>query len=343
MTRDYRLDNLKGFLIYLVVLGHLITIGFRDDSVAAKYLYEFIYSFHMPAFFMISGYLSQRSAERGYKPAGMQKLLVSYIFGILVVIAVSMLTIEGKSFASFICPRPVFAMWFMLCLIYMRLTAGWLYRIRFVVPLTIAVAIAAGCLSWIGADYGFGRLCGNLQFFVAGLKLAENGRLAKIREYFAGHKAVMLAGYALVLAAYIRFVTATKLKFSMMWMFTDYESAGYSDSTGMMYRAVIIAFAMITSIMLMTCFPAKKCFLTHLGETSLTVYLLHTAVYYCINSYYKTNGFPVEGAMPLIALMCITAVVVAVLSSPPLVKTVNLVIDTGVRLTVKPSDPGKQK
>ena len=51
------IDNIKAFLILLVVLGHCIQdSGLDDDSL----LYRFIYSFHIPLFFAVSGYVSQR-------------------------------------------------------------------------------------------------------------------------------------------------------------------------------------------------------------------------------------------------------------------------------------------
>lgn len=49
MNRKIEFDILKGFLIIFVVIGHIgANIGFD------------VYWFHMPAFFMISGYLTQR-------------------------------------------------------------------------------------------------------------------------------------------------------------------------------------------------------------------------------------------------------------------------------------------
>lgn len=50
--RNNSIDSLKGFLIFLVVLGHVL-LGSLDDN-PLRYL---IYSFHMPVFFFISGYL----------------------------------------------------------------------------------------------------------------------------------------------------------------------------------------------------------------------------------------------------------------------------------------------
>lgn len=49
MTKRIKyLDSTKGLLILTVILGHIFTKG---------YLHDFIYTFHMPAFFIISGIL----------------------------------------------------------------------------------------------------------------------------------------------------------------------------------------------------------------------------------------------------------------------------------------------
>lgn len=50
--RNYSIDFLKGILILLVIIGH-ITLGELEDSLL-RYI---IYSFHMPLFIGISGYL----------------------------------------------------------------------------------------------------------------------------------------------------------------------------------------------------------------------------------------------------------------------------------------------
>src|SRR5450631_2703383 len=69
--RDESLDIAKGFGIILVVLGHcllgLINSQFFPASVAwpAAIVYT-IYAFHMPLFFVVSGYL----ASGKLRPAG---------------------------------------------------------------------------------------------------------------------------------------------------------------------------------------------------------------------------------------------------------------------------------
>lgn len=56
------LDSLKGFAIFLVVVGHVILGYIRAETFteyqwSLQFVYDVIYSFHMPLFFLISGFL----------------------------------------------------------------------------------------------------------------------------------------------------------------------------------------------------------------------------------------------------------------------------------------------
>lgn len=86
---DY-IDKLRGFAILLVVMGHLYlpyTVQGNSHPVA-----EMIYSFHMPLFFFISGYLCEithKIARIGYLNFVRKKvisLLIPYLFWIVAVI-----------------------------------------------------------------------------------------------------------------------------------------------------------------------------------------------------------------------------------------------------------------
>lgn len=57
--RNYYIDYLKGILIFLVVLGH-----FTSWTNSSDFLFKYIYSFHMPFFILISGYLFSKSIEK---------------------------------------------------------------------------------------------------------------------------------------------------------------------------------------------------------------------------------------------------------------------------------------
>lgn len=70
------IDALKGFAIFLMVFAHVIAWNFPDYTQVcifkegqdihiwqAGFLWQLIYSFHMPLFFMISGYLSYKTTS----------------------------------------------------------------------------------------------------------------------------------------------------------------------------------------------------------------------------------------------------------------------------------------
>ena len=88
---DY-IDALKGFAILLMVMGHSLSWQFADypilftdanpsvDFIKATVIHDFIYSFHMPLFFMLSGYFMH--IKRGIWGTILNKsrrLLVPYV------------------------------------------------------------------------------------------------------------------------------------------------------------------------------------------------------------------------------------------------------------------------
>lgn len=62
LARDKNIDALRGFAILLVVLGHCIQ--YSDIDFDEILLFRVIYSFHMPLFMFISGYVSFFSNEK---------------------------------------------------------------------------------------------------------------------------------------------------------------------------------------------------------------------------------------------------------------------------------------
>src|SRR5699024_10214962 len=58
-SKDLRMSNLKGILIFLVVFGHFIEIYKKEYYE----LFVFIYAFHMPVFIFIIGYFAKRMCK----------------------------------------------------------------------------------------------------------------------------------------------------------------------------------------------------------------------------------------------------------------------------------------
>lgn len=63
------LDILKGFAIFLMVMGHFLSWTFAPDAnppVGAMFVRNLIYAFHMPLFFFVSGFLMHLKKDDGY-------------------------------------------------------------------------------------------------------------------------------------------------------------------------------------------------------------------------------------------------------------------------------------
>ena len=53
------IDNTKGFAILLVVLGHIVQFMYAPGDYHQNVVFRYIYSFHMPLFFILSGMVTK--------------------------------------------------------------------------------------------------------------------------------------------------------------------------------------------------------------------------------------------------------------------------------------------
>src|SRR5690606_39902617 len=79
-ARDPFLDNARGLLITMVVVGHTVESFHVLDQVIPDMVYTAIYSFHMAAFVAISGYLSRsyRNEDRKSTRLNSSHVKISY-------------------------------------------------------------------------------------------------------------------------------------------------------------------------------------------------------------------------------------------------------------------------
>lgn len=112
MTRDSFWDMLKGILMILVVVGHIVQLGNNSFSVATV---NWIYTFHMPLFIFISGYFSNPKSKN-YKKGIIRLAETFIIFQILHSL------IGGFNSQSLIIP--CFALWYLLSLVYWKILVG---------------------------------------------------------------------------------------------------------------------------------------------------------------------------------------------------------------------------
>ncbi|MBB6170249.1 fucose 4-O-acetylase-like acetyltransferase [Nocardiopsis mwathae] len=267
--RDALLDNAKFLLILLVVIGHVIAP--TTETREANAVYFWIYLFHMPAFALISGYLSKSFDG---SPARIDRLLATVAAPYLVfwgIYALQSLSVQrGLPDGPL---EPLWLTWFLAALFVWRLTVPLWKRLRW--PLTAAIAISLfGGLAATGDALGISRIISLLPFFVAGL-LLEKRHFALLRAGWvkAGSAVLMVATFILCYA-YLE-------QLSREWIYWR-ESLTDRDvdilPVGLPGRVafLLLAFALTAAFLSLT--PRRTTWYTRLGALTMYVFLLHGLV-----------------------------------------------------------------
>ena len=139
MGNNFRLaywDNIKGFLIILVVFAHCLFA--LQNRPLNNFIVDAIYMFHMPAFVFVSGFFSKSEHSRSFFP--IMNLFVAFLLlnGFFLLRAL-FFTHEAISIVN-----PYFSAWYLLALIVWRLSIPLIERIRNILPLLILLSLAAG-------------------------------------------------------------------------------------------------------------------------------------------------------------------------------------------------------
>lgn len=267
--RDPWMDNAKFVLVTLVVVGHAWTV-----AASVSYLYSWLYLWHVPAFVMVTGYLSRTFR---FSRRHLHRLAVTVVFPYVLFegLFAALRTYVGGEQLETLWLNPHWPMWYLSVLFLWRLATPALQRVPHVLPLAFAVSLAGGFLSLTYLDGN--RALGLLPFFVLGL-VAEPRHLDRLRT-----AAVRRAGLAVlaggVLAAW--FVEA-RLETEWLYYRTPYAELVDWAPQGVAIRAFLLLVGTSMALAALSWVPRSRTWFTRLGAASLVVYLFH--------------GFVVEGA-----------------------------------------------
>ncbi|MEU6658512.1 acyltransferase family protein [Streptomyces sp. NPDC046821] len=267
--RDAFFDNAKYLAIVLVAMGHAWE-PLRDDSRAAAALYITVYTFHMPAFIVISGYFS-RSFDAS--PERLKRLVtgvgVPYVLFEVAYTFFKRWANDDPTYPISLLD-PWYLTWFLIALFVWRLTTPLWKVVRWPVPLALAIAVLASVSPDIGDDLDLQRVLQFLPFFVLGLCLKpEHFQLVRRRE--ARILAVPVFASALLFAYW----AAPRMNAAWFYRRDSAQELGAPGWTG-----AVMTLAMFgCSVVLVACFfawvPGRKLWFTALGAGTLYGYLLH--------------------------------------------------------------------
>ena len=168
-ARDPWFDNAKFALVTLVVIGHMWTL--LSDAGAKVWLYDFLYYWHVPAFVIVTGYLSRNfdySHER--LRALFRTVVVPYMVFELVLALFRVYV--GHEDINDIWADPHWPMWYLAALFFWRLLTPPFRRASYAaIPIAIAISLVAGIRATDWLDLA--RVLGLLPFFVIGISLRK--------------------------------------------------------------------------------------------------------------------------------------------------------------------------
>ncbi|MFD0419929.1 acyltransferase family protein [Streptomyces sp. NPDC127108] len=267
--RDAFFDNAKYLAIVLVAMAHAWE-PLTDHSRTAEALYMTVYTFHMPAFILISGYFSRSFDMR---PDRLKRLVTG--------IAVPYVIFEVaytffKRWADDDPTQPIslldpwYLTWFLIALFVWRLTTPLWKVVRWPVPLALAIAVLAVVSPDIGDDLDLQRVLQFMPFFVLGLFIKpEHFQLVRRREVRV--LSVPIFACAVLLAYW------AAPRMTSVWF---YRRDSAQELGVPWWVGVVMTLALFgCSVLLTACFfawvPRRKMWFTVLGAGTLYGYLLH--------------------------------------------------------------------
>ena len=160
--RDAALDNLKGLLIISVVYVHLYDMLGQKTPLLFT-IRTIVLAVQMPLFLFLCGYFGKH-AEKRRDAAWAEYLLPFLLFNTLYYLVRA----EQEPGMQYVLLRPLNMYWFLLTLLIIRVLMPELLRIRWLLPISLAVALLAGGDPFIGRDLSLSRTICFLPFYLLG-------------------------------------------------------------------------------------------------------------------------------------------------------------------------------
>ncbi|MFD0887825.1 acyltransferase family protein, partial [Streptosporangium algeriense] len=304
--REPYLDNVKFVLIVMVVIGHSLVPTLAAHSSRAAYM--FIYTFHMPAFVLISGYLGRNFWNSNAKINKLvDTMLVPYAF---VEIGYALLRYALGQKWTLTIIDPAWLNWYLVALVLWRISTPIWTRMR--QPLLVAVTIymVAG-FSEISGDFSLDRFFGLLPFYVLGLLLKP--------EHFDLLKPLWVriaAGFVVAGAVAVAIYLAPRVGLDPVYYRYSFKYMHLDWWMGLIVRASMLLAGLTLSVALLALVPRRETWFSDLGTRTLYAYLLHGVVV-LIAKDQKWLSLPwLYGPLGVLAIASSSLVLAIILSLP---------------------------
>jgi fucose 4-O-acetylase-like acetyltransferase len=325
-SRDFRIDAMKGLAIILVVLGHAIQL--YDPRLMNSLPRLVIYSFHMPLFFFLSGYVAFASARKYTADKLLSKrfknLIIPFLSWYFIIGAAWILLFSNTGLRQYswtLVDNPIAGRWFLLVLFWcfvLLVLANWLagrlkvfaYLLVLFVPIVIPLMLG---LKMSTSLLGFSMVSRVLPFFFAGYLLFEykDG----IAGFLTRHKALTRSAASAVLLAFpLLIVVSLLIGHARSPVFAFYMWTPVSPFS--LGHVQALAVASLGSAWVFSVFELKRSrkgisWLAWLGNYTLDIFVIHMAAYYFILRVLAGPLHATSGVVQFFAVILMTVCAIA--------------------------------
>lgn len=210
------IDNIKAFLIFLVVLGHVIQF-WPNNNWCENRLFLIIYSFHMPLFIFISGYVSSKYMNNINLYHLLQKRTIQLLIPYVSWSIIQRLLHSDTSFIDFII-RPECGLWFLYVLFFITV----IHKITLYIEkntsihryLIYAIVIIIGHLisHILNGTFGSALYSKHIIYYIIGYELARTNKSIPIQYGFFCLLLWILMAYKWEWAGFNHFISLELIK-----------------------------------------------------------------------------------------------------------------------------------
>lgn len=245
--------------------------GYLKNNDLISDVYLFIYTFHVPAFVLISGYFAKKVYEQGYFTKLVKRLLIPYIiFQVLYTLYYDFFFKDIDSYSLFI---PRWALWFLLSLFCWNVLLYFFGKMKYGLIIAVLISLFIGYDAEVDGFLSLSRTFYFFPFFLAGyhmqlhhFKRLKTGLFPVIGIIMAVAGFVLIARY---MPLDYRFWLLGKRPYEQITDMVEYAALMRLGAYGIQFLAVFTFFTLV---------PKKQNVLTAVGRTTMVVYLLHMAV-----------------------------------------------------------------
>ena len=272
--RIFYFDNLKFFLITLVVIGHFMQ-DIMGLSLNAKRIWIFIYSFHMPLFMFVSGFFSKNGIKNKRFDKCIIYLLLHFILKFMLFILDYFILKKDVEFNMF---SEYNVSWYLLVLAIYYFVTILFYNAKIKLKYLFIISIFLSLLVGLDKNNNY-VLCSQrafvfYPFFLLGLIVSKKS----ISKCLENNKIKLLSFFILIILFIICIFFIDKV-YIFKRLFLGIEAYGIpSYNYGLLLRILSYFISFTLGFCVLNIVPRRKLPISNLGSRTLTVYIIHMIV-----------------------------------------------------------------